>query len=82
MSVPSIEFLASHGIIVSRREVITVPNEILTSRGVVTEGTEEIIRDYFSPLMSREDERKKYWFYNPTGSDWGENPHNPFEKGE
>lgn len=86
---PSIEFLASHGIIVSRREVRTVPNEIITSRGVVVEGTVEVTRDYFSPSMSKDyDTRCKiYWFYNPVGmslndEEWGENPGNPFDKEE
>jgi len=87
MRIPSIEFLASFGIIVSRREVRTVPCVILTSRGWVTEGTEEVVRDYFDPCVSRnaETRRKVYWFYNPSGStdgeDFGENPCNPFEKG-
>jgi len=90
MAMPTIEFLATHGIIVSRRETMRVPNEILTSRGIVVEGTVEVIRDYFSPLMSNEYEVrcKIYWFYNPTGGsakhggEWGENPHNPFDKTE
>jgi hypothetical protein len=79
MGIPSIEYLASQGIIVSERVTIDEPNYTLTSKGWERDGRDVYTRDWFAPSVNVYSPAVCR-HYNPSGREngrgYGDNPHN------